>query len=61
MGRRNPLKRLDSRKEKKLGFFFRRLGFFFPKAWIFLPPAWIFLPRCTQKENLSGPTELDEQ
>ncbi len=28
-GRRNPLKRLDSRKER---------------AWIFLPLAWIFLP-----------------
>jgi len=50
-GRRNPLKRLDSREERawvllplawiflpqRLGFFFLRLGFSFLKAWIFLP------------------------
>ncbi len=42
-------------------FSFPWLGFFFPKAWIFLPPAWIFLPRFAQKENFSGPAELNEQ
>src|SRR5208282_4441800 len=43
-GRRNPLKRLDSRKGKSLNFASPgldfpslRLGFFFLKAWIFLP------------------------
>ena len=53
-GRRNPLKRLISRKKR---------------AWIFLPPgldfalplAWISFPPSAQKEKLSGPTELDGQ
>jgi hypothetical protein len=59
-GRRNSLKRLDSRKER---------------AWIFLPVAFIFLPsgldfpspgfdfpsQFRAQGELSGPTELDEQ
>src|SRR5208282_2830437 len=36
-GRRNPLKRLDSRKE--------RGWILLPLAWIFLPLAWILLPQ----------------
>ena len=46
-GRRNPLKRLDLRKE--------RAWIFLPMAWIFLPKAWIFLPRFAPKENSAAP------
>src|SRR5271157_3783247 len=35
-GRRNPLRRLDSRKEK---------------AWMFLPLAWVFLPQGLEKSS----------
>jgi hypothetical protein len=51
-GRRNPLKRLDSRKGRTLDFASPgldfpslSLGFSFLKAWVFLPLAWIFLPQ----------------
>ncbi len=61
-GRRNPLKRLDSRKE--------RGWILLPLAWIFLPQgldfpslrlgfsflkAWIFLPPLRAQGELSGP------
>src|SRR5271157_1415017 len=42
-GRRNPLRRLDSRKEKA--------WIFLPLAWIFLPLAWVFLPQGLEKPS----------